>query len=74
MEPLWLHTHKPKGAVEGAEGAICLNGSSGSLKSSLSFVCVVICLLRLLSDPITGTCHEKTRLWKTAPEVKKGAR
>ena len=32
-------THKTKGASEGAEGAICLNGSSGSPKSSLSFVC-----------------------------------
>ena len=40
MEPLWLHTYNPKGAVEGVEGAICLNGSPGSLKSSLSFVCV----------------------------------
>ena len=39
MEPLWLHKHKPKGAVEGANGAICLNGSPGSLKSSFSFVC-----------------------------------
>ncbi len=28
-------THKTKGAFEGAEGAICLNGSSGSPKSSL---------------------------------------
>ena len=36
-----MHKDKPKGAVEGAEGAICLNGSPGSLKSSLSFVCVV---------------------------------
>ena len=35
-----MHMYKPKGAVEGAEGAICLNGSPGSLKSSLSFVCV----------------------------------
>ena len=30
-------THNTKGAFEGAEGAICLNGS---FKSSLSFVCV----------------------------------
>ncbi len=30
-------THKTKGAFE---GAICLNGSPGSLKSSFSFVCV----------------------------------
>ena len=33
-------THKTKGAVEGAEGAICLNVSPGSPKSSFSFVCV----------------------------------
>ncbi len=32
-------TYKTKGAFEGAEGAICLNGSPGSLKSSFSFVC-----------------------------------
>ncbi len=32
-------THVPKGAVEGAEGAICLNGFPGSLKSSFSFPC-----------------------------------
>ncbi len=27
---LMAATHKTKGAFEGAEGAICLNGSSGS--------------------------------------------
>ena len=32
-------TYKTKGAFEGAGGAICLNGSPGSLKSSSSFVC-----------------------------------
>ncbi len=32
-------TYKTKGALEGAEGAICLNSSSGSLKSSFSSVC-----------------------------------
>ena len=31
-------THKTKGAFEGAEGAICLNGSSGSPKSSFSSI------------------------------------
>ncbi len=40
VEPLWLRTHNTKGAFEGAEEAMYLNGSSGSLKSSLSFVCV----------------------------------
>ena len=48
MEPLWLQTHKPKGAVEGVEGAICLNGSPGSPKSSLSFVCVGACIIYFL--------------------------
>ena len=33
-------THKIKGAFEGAVGAICLNGSSGSPKSSFSSICV----------------------------------
>ena len=51
MEPLWLHMHKPKGAVEGAEGAICLNGSPGSLKSSLSFVCVCILGIKIKDNP-----------------------
>ena len=40
-------THTTKGAFEGAEGAIHLNGSPGFPKSSFSFVCVVfmtICL------------------------------
>ena len=32
-------THKTKGAFEGAEGAVCLNGSSGSPKSSFSSLC-----------------------------------
>ena len=32
-------THKTKGTFEGADGAICLNGSPGSPKSSFSFVC-----------------------------------
>ena len=38
-------THKTKGAFEGAEGAICLNGSPGSPKSSFSSVCVGTVLL-----------------------------
>ncbi len=33
-------THKTKGTFEGAKGAICLNGSLGSPKSSLSSMCV----------------------------------
>ena len=33
-------THKTNGAFEGAEGAICLYGSSGSPKSSFSSICV----------------------------------
>ena len=32
------HTHTPEGAVGGADGAIRLNGTSCSLKSSVSFV------------------------------------
>ena len=32
-------TYKTKGAFEGAGGAICLNSSSGSLKSSFRSMC-----------------------------------
>ena len=37
---IMVATHKTKGAFEGAEGAICLNGSPGSIKSSFSSICV----------------------------------
>ncbi len=69
------HTHKNNRAVEGAEGAICLNGSSGSLKSSLSFVCAIllICqvknlvsnLLKLNYCTICTTWLKKKKRWET---------
>ena len=59
-------THKTKGAFEGAEGAICLNGSSGSPKSSFSCMCVRHQLQNytLLCSQIIfySQCHTKQRI------------